>query len=111
MSSYQFSPAAIEDLWDIWHYIAIENGNLLATDQLWSDIEKTCEKITKLPILGHRRRDLAASPSPDALFFCVRKNYLIVYRKDTSPPRSLAFCTQPETPRTNFPPTKSSQRL
>ena len=83
MSGYRFSPEALEDLWEIWNYIGVENENPEAADRLWAEIDRACEALSKRPALGHRRKDLTADP--DVLFYCVHDHYLVIYRKGTEP--------------------------
>ena len=80
---YELTPEAVNDLRDIWHYIAIEYQNPAAADALWVDIEEACGQLARKPSLGHRRKDL--TPDPDVLFYCVRDFYLVVYRRGTDP--------------------------
>jgi antitoxin ParD1/3/4/toxin ParE1/3/4 len=90
MSDFRFSPEAREDLWEIWHYVAIENDNVPAADRLWADIEKACAALARLPTLGHTRKDLTSDA--DVLFYCVREYYLILYRKGRRRWRLPACC-------------------
>lgn len=80
MRSYRLTPAAEDDLFAIWVYIAPDN--LVAADRLEVDILNACEKLAERPDLGHFRRDLTDKP---VRFFLVRDNYLIVYDPASEP--------------------------
>ena len=80
---HELTAEAINDLREIWSYIAIENHNPPAADALWADIEDACARLAERPSLGHRRKDL--TPNPEVLFYCVRDFYLVIYRKGTDP--------------------------
>jgi len=81
VSDCHFSPEAEADLVEIVSYIAADNPG--AARNLVADIQKACSKLARMPAPGHRREDLTRDA--DVRFFCVRKYYLIVYRKDTAP--------------------------
>ena len=72
MKSYRLTPAAEDDLFDIWSYIAPDN--LDSADRLESEILDTCQRLAEWPDLGHFRRDLTDKP---VRFFAVRGTYLI----------------------------------
>ena len=81
MSSYQFSADARVDLLEITAYLTGFSPEIARN---WiSGFKKACSNLAKHPGIGHRRPDL--TNDPEALFFCFRRQYLIVYRKDTSP--------------------------
>ena len=80
MRSYRLTPAAEDDLFAIWVYIAPDN--LVAADRLEVDILNACQKLAERPDLGHFRRDLTDKP---VRFFLVRDNYLIVYDPASEP--------------------------
>jgi plasmid stabilization system protein ParE len=77
------SAEALNDLREIWRYIAVENHNPIAADELWLDIENACAQLAQKPSLGHRRKDL--TPDPEVMFYCVRDFYLVIYRKGSAP--------------------------
>jgi len=79
--NYEFSFEAEADLFEIAAFIAKDNP--AAARKLIADIQKACERLTRKPSLGHRRRDL--TPDPEILFVCVREYYLVIYRKGTDP--------------------------
>lgn len=80
MKSYRLTPAAEDDLFTIWIFIA--EDNLPAADRVEADIFDACQRVAQKPDLGHFRRDLTDKP---VRFFAVRGTYLIVYDPDTSP--------------------------
>jgi toxin ParE1/3/4 len=79
--NYEFSPFAENDLIEIADFIAADNP--VAARKLVTDIHKACEKLAKMPTLGHPRKDLTSDP--EVLFYCVRHHYLVIYRKATDP--------------------------
>ena len=83
MNSYLLTPAAEDDLFDIWSFVARDNPT--AADKLESDFFNTFQKLADKPDLGHHRKDLT-----DKLvrFFAVRGAYLVVYEA-LSPVRIL----------------------
>jgi len=80
MKSYRLTPAAEDDLFDIWSYIAPDN--LESADRLELEILDTCQRLADRPDLGHFRRDLTDKP---VRFFAVRGTYLIVYDPASEP--------------------------
>ena len=80
MNDYEFSLRAIEDLQDIWLYIAKDNP--AAADRLESDIYEACDFLARNPRLGHKRADLTDEP---VLFWQVRGHYLVVYQRASQP--------------------------
>ena len=80
MKSYRLTPAAEDDLFDIWSYIAPDN--LESADRLELEILDTCQRLADRPDLGHFRRDLTDKP---VRFFAVRGTYLIVYDSASEP--------------------------
>lgn len=79
--SCRLSPEAEDDLLEIASYIAARDPG--AARKVIADIYKACELLGSMPGLGHRRKDLTSDP--DALFYCVRDCYLVIYRKGTDP--------------------------
>lgn len=80
MKGYRFTPAAEEDVFEIWAYIAADNP--LAADRLEVEIRASCERLAEQPDLGHLRRDLTDKP---VRFLPVRGRYLIIYDPATDP--------------------------
>ncbi len=86
MKGYELSPEARDDLQEIWIFIAGDNP--AAADKLEADIYKACEVLPENPRLGHKRPDLTDAP---LLFWPVRRQYLIVYRRETDPLEIVRF--------------------
>jgi plasmid stabilization system protein ParE len=80
MRPFRLTPAAEDDLFDIWCFIAPEN--LQAADRLQAELLAACQRIADKPGMGHWRRDLTDKP---VRFFTVRKTYLIVYDPASEP--------------------------
>lgn len=79
---FQFTSQAIEDLDNIWQFIAQENPQ--AADRVEAEIIATCGRIAEYPLIGHKRQDVTPLP---VRFWTLLKypNYVIVYRPDTLP--------------------------
>ena len=84
---FQFTAEAIEDLDDIWNFIARESP--LAADRVEAEIIATCRRIVEYPLIGHKRQDITPLP---VRFWTLLKypNYVIVYRPDTLPLQVIA---------------------
>lgn len=84
---FQFTTEAIEDLDDIWNFIARESP--LAADRVEAEIIATCRRIAEYPLIGHKRQDITSLP---VRFWTLLKypNYIIVYRPDTLPLQVIA---------------------
>ena len=82
MSSYQFTPQAVEDLFEIWSYIA--GDDLEAASRVDEAIHAGCAFLTDTPLAGRIREDLTSLP---LRFWLVQpyRNYWIVYRPETQP--------------------------
>jgi plasmid stabilization system protein ParE len=82
MSSYQFTPQAIEDLFEIWSYIA--GHDVEAASRVEEAIHAGCPFLTDTPLAGRIREDLTSLP---LRFWLVQpyRNYWIVYRPETKP--------------------------
>ena len=79
MSDYVLSPEALQDLGDIWEFIA--EDNIEAADRVREEIFAAFDGLVNAPRKGHVREDLTDKP---VLFWPVRA-YLIVYRPETRP--------------------------
>lgn len=79
MSSLSLSPAAQQDLFDIWEHIA--GDNLDAADRMMVLFQEAMVTLAGMPGMGHKHRELAQE------LLCVWpvKSYLIIYRPDSSP--------------------------
>jgi toxin ParE1/3/4 len=75
MSGYVLSPDALQDLQDIWDFIALDNVN--AADKLEDEFFSAFEKLSRQPRMGHTRPDWTER---DARFWSIG-SYLIVYRE------------------------------
>lgn len=84
MSGYSLSPQAVEDLFEIWQYIAQDSEN--AANRVQSEFFETFVALARTPGQGHRRKNLTTKP---VLFFAIY-SYLIVYQADVNPIRILA---------------------
>jgi toxin ParE1/3/4 len=73
MPKFKLTPAAEQDLQDVWLYIAQDNTR--AADKLLDRIEVQCELLANHPQLGPARDDIAKG-----LRYHPLANYLILYR-------------------------------
>lgn len=80
MTLYRLTPAATEDLFDVWAHVA--QGDVPAADRIEQEIYDACRKLAHRPDLGHFRRDLTERP---VRFFTVRRTYLIVFDPSAKP--------------------------
>ena len=79
MTSYIFAPEALQDLQELWDYIATEN--LDAADRVIDTLFVAFERLAAMPGLGHRREDLTDRP----LRFWTVDAYLVIYRAERTP--------------------------
>jgi plasmid stabilization system protein ParE len=75
MPAYLLSPDALQDLQDIWDFVALDNEN--AADQLEDEFFSAFEKLAQHPRMGHTRPDIGER----AVRFWPAGSYLIVYRE------------------------------
>ena len=82
MSSYQFTPEAVDDLFEIWSYIA--GDDLSAANRVEEAIYAACGFLADTPLAGRIREDLTTLP---LRFWLVHpyRNYWIVYNPGTKP--------------------------
>ena len=80
MKSYWLTPAAEDDLFEIWTYVAKDNSD--AANRVEVEILDACLRLAARPDLGHHRRDLTDKP---VRFFLVRRTYLVVYDPTAEP--------------------------
>jgi len=82
MTDYQLTPQALDDLFDIWSYIAQDSP--AAADRVEEAIYLACERLAKSPMIGTIRKDLTAL---SVRFWLVTpySNYFIVYDSDSKP--------------------------
>jgi plasmid stabilization system protein ParE len=79
MTSYSLAPEALQDLQELWDYIATEN--LDAADRVIDTLFAAFERLAALPGLGHTREDLTDRP----LRFWTVDAYLVIYRAERTP--------------------------
>jgi plasmid stabilization system protein ParE len=75
MAGYLLSPDALQDLQDIWDFVALDNVS--AADNLEDEFFNAFEKLARRPRIGHTRRDLTERD----VRFWPTGSYLIVYRE------------------------------
>jgi plasmid stabilization system protein ParE len=82
MGGYQFTRQAVDDLFEIWSYIA--GDDLEAADRVEEAIYAACSSLADAPLTGRIRDDLTALP---LRFWLVQpyRSYWIVYDPQTSP--------------------------
>ena len=82
MTRYHLTPQALDDLFDIWSYIAQDSP--AAADRVEQAIYLACERLAESPLTGTVRKDLTAFP---VRFWLVTPypNYFIVYDPDKKP--------------------------
>lgn len=85
--AYQFTPRALEDLDDIWNFIA--EDTLDAANRVESAILEACESLARHPLLGSRRTDITLLP---VRFWPVTRfpNFIVVYRPEAKPLQIIA---------------------
>ncbi|MEI9969937.1 MAG: type II toxin-antitoxin system RelE/ParE family toxin [Terracidiphilus sp.] len=84
----RFTPAALDDLDDIWMYIAADSVD--AANRVESAILRACESLAKHPLLGSKRREITHLP---VRFWVVSRypNFIVVYRPETTPRQIIAI--------------------
>lgn len=60
MTRYRFTPQALNDLFDIWSYIARDSPE--AADRVEEAIYDACELLARSPLAGTVRKDLTSLP-------------------------------------------------
>jgi plasmid stabilization system protein ParE len=82
MSSYRFTPQAVEDLFGISSCVA--RDSVEAANHVEDAIYRACDLLAEAPLGGHIRKDLTKRP---LRFWTVQAypNYLIVYNPKTHP--------------------------
>ncbi len=79
MTNYAFHPEALNDLDEIWEFIAKDNAD--AANRIIAELLATCESLSRLPHQGHYRPELSSRP----LRFAVVRDYLLAYAPDERP--------------------------
>lgn len=82
--SYELSPEAQNDLFEIWSRIAEDSVEL--ADRIDGEFYELFESLAQLPGQGHSRRDLTSRP----VLFIALYSFLVVYRPDPNPVRIMA---------------------
>ncbi len=60
MSSYQFTPQAVADLFDLWSFIAQDNP--AAADRVEDAVFRACDFLSDSPFAGRLRKELTPLP-------------------------------------------------
>ena len=61
MSSYLFTPQAVEDLFEIWRYVAADD--LDAANRVEQGLHDACARLADAPLAGAYSRRFDASPT------------------------------------------------
>ena len=82
MNSYEFTPQAADDLFEIWVHIA--RDNIEAANRVEDAVLEGCVFVAQVPLAGQMRRDLTNLP---VRFWTIQRypNYRIVYDPETTP--------------------------
>jgi plasmid stabilization system protein ParE len=85
--AYRLTPRALDDLDDIWTYIAADSVD--AAIRVESAILEACESLARHPLLGSKRREITPLP---VRFWVVSRypNFIAVYRPETKPLQIIA---------------------
>lgn len=81
MNRFILSPAAFQDIQEIWGYFAHELQNLEVADRIRDELFQAMKKLGEKPGLGHFRSDLSSEP----LRFWLVRNFLVIYRSELQP--------------------------
>ena len=85
--AYRFTSRALEDLDDIWTYIAADSID--AANRVESTILEACKGVARHPLLGSKRREI--TPLPIRFWVVARyPNFSVVYRPETKPLQIIA---------------------
>jgi antitoxin ParD1/3/4 len=93
VSDYALHPEALDDIDDIWQYIA--NDSVDAADRAIETIFENIARLAASPQQGHRRPDLTSAP----LLFWRLYSYLIVYAPAERPLWIIAVIHGQRSPR------------
>jgi len=86
MSEYQLTPEALNDLFELWSYIAADNVD--AASRVEEAVYAACALAAERPLGGQVREDLTALP---VRFWLVQpyRNCWVVYDPKTTPLRVI----------------------
>lgn len=93
MSDFVLHPDALQDLDEIWEYIAADNPE--AADRVREEIYDAIQSLIPFPYVGHQRSDLTTRP----LRFQVVRDYVIAYAADEKPLAIVAILHGRRSPR------------
>lgn len=79
MSRFVLTPAAREDLVEIFEYISKDSPD--AARRVRKEFRSSMEKLAQMPEIGHIRPDLVSEP----FRFWPVYSYLVIYRSETRP--------------------------
>ena len=84
---FQLTPRALNDLSDIWEYIAEDNVG--TANRVESAILSACNRLAGYPLIGSKRIEITPLP---VRFWTVSRfpNYIVVYRPETQPLQVVA---------------------
>jgi plasmid stabilization system protein ParE len=94
MSQFVLHPGAVQDLHEIWEYVASDSPD--AADQFVDEIYQTIQSLVPFPFIGHSRPDLSNRP----LRFHVVREYIIAYAPEEKPLIVIAVLHGRRNPRT-----------
>ncbi len=82
MAAFRLTPAAIDDLDEIWNFIFRDDPR--AADAVEREIRSSFAMLAKVPLSGRARRELTRLP---VRFWTVARypNYIVVYKPDSEP--------------------------
>jgi len=88
MSRYQLTPQAVDDLFEIWSYIARDSPG--AANRLETAVYNACAFLAEGPLRGKTREDITQLP---LRFWTVQAfpNYIIVYDPRSDPLQIIRF--------------------
>src|SRR3712207_5076331 len=93
MSGFGFHPEALNDLNDVWDFIAADSVD--AADRIVEEIFDRIRGLVPFPWQGHRRPDLTSRP----LRFVRVRDYLIAYAPEENPLLVIAIIHGHRNPR------------
>jgi plasmid stabilization system protein ParE len=88
MNLSQLTPPAVDDLFEIWNYIA--RDSIDAANHLEGEVYKACAFLAEGPLCGRTREDITKLP---LRFWTVQAfpNYIIVYDPKSKPLRIICI--------------------